>query len=97
MISEKERITVDFPDIFQTYMHKHEAILKLNFMYTQLFGMSDHLCEYGSQGIDGVLVQVNLKVSQVNPWIHSVIIFSVPECRVGMDTPIKMQNPQLVP
>lgn len=56
MIFEKERIIVDFLDIFQIYTYKYEVIFKLNFMYIQLFGMFDYFCEYGSQGIDGVLV-----------------------------------------
>lgn len=79
----------------KTYAHKDS--LKLIFMCTKLFGMFNYLHDYDSQAIEGVLVQNNFKVTQVDPWVHPIVISFGPQWRVGIERSINMQNPQLVP
>ena len=84
-------------NIFPRYINKHRANLQLIFTYTKLFGVFNYFCDFATQGIDVVLVQVNFRVNQVDPGTHFIIIFSVPEWRVGTNIPTNMQNSQLVP
>lgn len=80
---EKKKAWVYWANIFQRHMNTHRVSLQLIFIYTKLFRVLNYLCDIASQGIDGILVHVNLTMCQVGSWTRSAIIFSILESRVG--------------
>lgn len=68
----------NYGNIFQRYINKHRSSLQFIFMYIKLFRVFNYFCNFSNKGIGEVLVQVNLKENQINPWTDSVVNFVCP-------------------